>query len=51
MTVWIYVDSSKQVGDEGHLKVFASADAARAWFVEYDPEGVALEYPVMSISK
>jgi hypothetical protein len=28
MTVWIYVDTSKQVGDEDHLKVFASEDAA-----------------------
>ena len=24
MTVWIYVDTSKQVGDRDHLKVFAS---------------------------
>jgi hypothetical protein len=28
MTVWIYVDTSKQVGDRDHLKVFASEDAA-----------------------
>ena len=27
MTVWIYVDSRKQVGDEDHLKVFADQDA------------------------
>jgi hypothetical protein len=39
------------VGDENHLKVFTTADAARAWFGEHDPEGVAFEYPVMSISK
>ena len=26
MTVWIYVDTSEQVGDKDHLKVFASAD-------------------------
>jgi hypothetical protein len=30
VTVWIYVDTSKQVGDEDHLKVFADADAAIA---------------------
>ena len=24
MTVWIYVDTGKQVGDRDHLKVFAS---------------------------
>ena len=47
MTIWIYVDTGKQVGDKEHLKVFASADAARSWFAEYDPEGVAFEYPVM----
>jgi hypothetical protein len=48
MTVWIYVDTSKQVGDKDHLKVFADADSADAWFAEHDPEGVAFEYPVMN---
>jgi hypothetical protein len=33
-TVLIYVDTSKQVGDPEHLKVFANADAAEAWFAE-----------------
>jgi hypothetical protein len=47
MTVWIYVDTSKQVGDVDHLKVFATAEAADAWFDEHDPEGVAFEYPVL----
>ena len=28
MTVLIYVDTSKEVGDPDHLKVFANADAA-----------------------
>ena len=46
MTVWIYVDTSRQVGDTEHLKVFANEDAAKAWFCENDPEGVAFEYPV-----
>ena len=27
MTVLIYVDTSKQVGDKDHLKVFANRDA------------------------
>ena len=40
MTVWIY--------DQGEeLKVFATEDAARAWFEENDPEGVAFEYEVL----
>ena len=39
MTVWIYVDTSRQVGNAEHLKVFANEDAAEAWFRENDPEG------------
>jgi hypothetical protein len=46
-TVWIYVDTSKDVGDPDHLKVFASPDAADAWLAENDPEGVAFEYDVL----
>ena len=48
MTVWIYVDTSKQVGDVDHLKVFATSDAANAWFNKNDTEGVAFPYPVIS---
>ena len=47
MTLLIYVDTSKQVGDLEHIKVFANADAAEAWFAENDPEGVAFEYEVI----
>jgi hypothetical protein len=47
MTVLIYVDTGKQVGDPDHLKVFANADAAETWFTENDPEGVAFEYEVL----
>ena len=47
MTVWIYVDNSKDVGDPEHLKVFATADTAESWFKENDPEGVAFEYDVL----
>ena len=46
MTVWIYVDTSKLVGDKDHLRVFATEDAAERWFVEHDPEGVAFAYEV-----
>jgi hypothetical protein len=46
VTVWIYVDTSKQVGDRDHLKVFDSQAAAQAWFDVHDPEGVAFEYEV-----
>jgi hypothetical protein len=47
MTVMIYVDTSKQVGDKDHLKVFANEDAAETWLQEKDPEGIAFEYEVM----
>ena len=47
MTVFVYVNTSKQVGDPDHLKVFANADAAEAWFEQNDPEGVAFEYEVL----
>jgi len=47
MTVLIYVDTSKQVEDRDHLKVFADADAAEAWFAENDPDGVAFECEVI----
>jgi hypothetical protein len=46
-TVLIYVNTSKQVGDPDHLKVFTNADAAETWFEQNDPEGVAFEYKVL----
>ncbi|MCK1517270.1 hypothetical protein IVB22_33160 [Bradyrhizobium sp. 190] len=46
MTVFVYVNTSKQVGPE-HIKVFATADAAATWFEENDPEGMAFEYEVL----
>jgi hypothetical protein len=47
MTVFVYVNTSKQVGDPEHVKVFATMDAAEQWFEENDPEGVAFEYEVL----
>jgi hypothetical protein len=47
MTVFVYVDTGKQVGDPDNLKVFANADAAETWFAENDPEGVASECEVL----
>lgn len=46
-TVWIYVDTSKQVGDPDQIKVFETIEAAEAWFEENDPEGVAFAYPLI----
>jgi hypothetical protein len=47
MTVFVYVDTSKQVGYPDHIKVFATADAAATWFEENDPEGAAFEYEIL----
>jgi hypothetical protein len=47
MTVSIYVDTSKEVGDVDHLKVFASREAAETWLAENDSEGVVFEYEVL----
>ena len=49
MTVFVYVNTSKQVGDAEHIKMFASTDAARAWFDANDPEGVAFQYEVIQM--
>ena len=46
-TVWIYVNTSKQVGDREHLMVFAGEAAVEKWLQENDPEGVAFEYEVL----
>ncbi|UPK38102.1 hypothetical protein IVB18_13000 [Bradyrhizobium sp. 186] len=46
MTVFVYVNTAKQVGDIDH-KVFATVEAAEMWFEEHDPEGVAFEYDVI----
>jgi hypothetical protein len=51
MKVLIYVDTSKEVGDVDHLKVFADDEAAEAWFKENDPEGVAFEYELGKASR
>ena len=47
MTVFVYVNTSKQVGDADHLKVLANLDAAETWLEETDPEGVAFEYEIL----
>jgi hypothetical protein len=50
-TVWIYVDTNKDVGDVDHLKVFATSELAEEladeWFKENDPEGAAFGYEVI----
>ena len=38
MTVLVYVNASRQVGDVDHVRVFASADAAETWFEKTIPK-------------
>ena len=40
-------NTTKQVGDVEHIKMFANAAAAETWFTKNDPEGVAFEYEVV----
>jgi hypothetical protein len=46
-TVWIYIDTSKEVGDADYIKVFVDDITADTWLAENDPEGVAFEYDVL----
>ena len=47
-TVFVYVNTSKQVGDKRPSQgVCECQDAAETWFEENDPEGVAFEYEVL----
>jgi hypothetical protein len=48
VTVWICVDTRKQVGDRDHLKVFATEEAAERWFAENDSEGGAFVYEIQA---
>jgi hypothetical protein len=47
MTVFVYVNTTKQVGDADHIKIFSTVDAAETWFEENEPEGLAFEYDVI----
>jgi hypothetical protein len=46
MTVWIYIDTSKKVGDVDHLRSLHTCTLAETWLEENDPERVAFEYVV-----
>ncbi len=47
MTVFVYVNTDKQVGDKDHIKFLTNQDAAETWFEENDLEGVAFECEVL----
>jgi hypothetical protein len=39
MTVFVYVNTSEQVGEADHLKIFVNLDAAETWLAGNDPRG------------
>jgi hypothetical protein len=43
----VYINTTKEVGDVDHLKVFTGEDAAKAGLVEHDPDGGAFECLVL----
>ena len=45
-TVFVNINTAKQLGDVDYVKVFVNVEAAERWFEERDPEGVAFEYEV-----
>ena len=47
MTVLVYVNTSKQIGDAVHIEVFANQDATETWFKDNDYEEVVFEYEVL----
>ncbi|WP_342710747.1 DUF5658 family protein [Bradyrhizobium sp. B124] len=47
MKVWIYTDTSKNIGDPQYLKVFATSEAAQPWLKQNDPHGVAIAYEII----
>ncbi|MCP3387923.1 hypothetical protein NLM27_03900 [Bradyrhizobium sp. CCGB12] len=47
MTVFAYVNTSKQVGHADYINLFATVESAENWFEENDPESVAFEYDVL----
>ena len=47
LTVFVYINTAKEVGDIDYIKVFANREAAERWFEENDPEGVAFDYEVL----
>ena len=46
-TVWIYTDTSKQVGDVDRLKVFESPSVFYRWKETNDAQGIAFEHVVI----
>ncbi|MBV9067020.1 MAG: hypothetical protein JO141_25975 [Bradyrhizobium sp.] len=51
--IWVYLsgDPERRPGDPGWARIFHSPDAARRWFAEHDPEGVAWGYTLEDARK
>jgi len=46
-TVFVYINTARQLGDVDYVRAFANVAAAERWFEENDPEGVAFDYEVL----
>ena len=44
---WIYIDTTRALNRDSHLKILASLELARAWLSENHPEGAAFDYEVI----
>jgi hypothetical protein len=47
MTMFVYIDTARQLGDVDYVKIFVNVEAAERGFEDHDPEGVAFEYDVL----
>ena len=45
--IWIYVDTTRVLSNDGNSKQLANLNLARAWLTENNPEGVAFDYEIL----
>ena len=45
--IWIYVDTTRVLSNDGNSKLLANLNLARAWLTENNPEGVAFDYEIL----
>jgi hypothetical protein len=45
-SVWVYTKGDLEADDTNRFIIFETEEAARTWFEQYDPAGIAYEYPV-----
>jgi hypothetical protein len=48
--IWIFVDTTRVVSNDGNSKLLANLNLARAWLTENSPEGDAFDYEISNNS-